>query len=192
MYIFPVHILRKINSKIILISFFITVLSTFLSGILEFYFIEYLTKDNQLLTVYAVRQNTEISWTLKNIILDNNEIVDVINNFFIKEMSGQLKSITGIIITAATMSYLVGGLLINRKVSKSKSKAKLIYRIDINKEINPPYRTLVECAYHGGEEYENLLLNNDRTVNIIMFNEKGIIIPDVSIKTRIINWCKGI
>ncbi|OQP18569.1 hypothetical protein B2I20_18755 [Bacillus stratosphericus] len=52
------------------------------------------------------------------------------------------------------------------------------------------YQYLVECSYFGGEDYENLLLNNDITSKIIKDNEVKLDIPDLSIKTRFIAWLK--
>jgi len=77
---------------------------------------------------------------------------------------------TSLIITALTTSYIVGGLIINWKIKKNKLRAKSIYR-NLIKNGHPTYRVLIECSFYGGEEYENLLLNNDTTLKLIMENE---------------------
>ncbi|RJA01315.1 hypothetical protein [Listeria monocytogenes] len=188
-YAFPAHILRKLNSKTILISSFTTILASFFSQILQFFFTSYFQNEHYLLTVDAVKETTDISEGLKSIILDNTELIDIINHFSLKEVSSLLASITSLIITALTISYIIGGLIINHRIRKNKLKAKSIYRELIKKE-HPSYSILIECSFYGGEEYENLLLNNNTTLKIIMENEAAIKIPDISRKTRLIAWWK--
>lgn len=188
-YAFPAHIIRKLNSKTVLISSFTTILASFFSQILQFFFTSYFQKDHYLLTVDAVKETTDISEGLKSILLDNTELIDIINNFSLKEMSNLLASITSLIITALTISYIVGGLIINHRIRKNQLKAKSLYRELIKKE-HPSYSVLIECSFYGGEEYENLLLNNNTTLKIIMENEATIQIPDISRKTRFIAWWK--
>ncbi|MGM0332008.1 hypothetical protein [Enterococcus sp. AZ050] len=188
-YAFPAHILRKLNSKTILISSFTTILASFFSQILQFFFTSYFQNEHYLLTVEAVKETTDISEGLKSIILDNKELIDIINHFLLKEGANLLASITSLIITALTISYIIGGLIINHRIRKNKLKAKSIYRELIKKE-HPSYSILIECSFYGGEEYENLLLNNNITLEIIMENEAAIKIPDISRKTRLIAWWK--
>jgi hypothetical protein len=188
-YAFPAHILRKLNSKTILISSFTTIFASFFSQILQFFFTSYFQNEHYLLTVEAVKETTDISEGLKSIILDNTELIDIINHFLLKEGSNLLASITGLIITALTISYIIGGLIINHKIRKNKLKAKSLYRELIKKE-HPLYNVLIECSFYGGEEYENLLLNNNTTLKIIMENEAAIKIPHISRKTRLIAWWK--
>lgn len=188
-YAFPAHILRKLNSKTILISSFTTILASFFSQILQFFFTSYFQNEHYLLTVDAVKETTDISEGLKSIILDNTELIDIINHFSLKEVSSLLASITSLIITALTISYIIGGLIINHRIRKNKLKAKSIYRKLIKKE-HPSYSILIECSFYGGEEYENLLLNNNTTLKIILENEAAIKIPDISRKTRLIAWWK--
>ncbi|WCL56994.1 hypothetical protein PNF30_16045 [Bacillus safensis] len=189
-YAFPVHVLRKLNGKTVLISSFTTILAALLSPILLFYFSSYIKSEKYLLTIETVKNENDLSDTLKNIILDNPDLVDVINHFLLKEFSSQLTSMISLGITAFTISYIIGGLLINRKIMKNKLKAKTIYRKLIKEEYPMEYQYLVECSYFGGEDYENLLLNNDITSKIIKDNEVKLDIPDLSIKTRFIAWLK--
>lgn len=188
-YAFPAHVIRKLNSKTVLISSFTTILASFFSQILQFFFTSYFQKDHYLLTVDSIKETTDISEGLKSILLDNTELIDIINNFSLKEMSNLLASITSLLITALTISYIVGGLIINHRIRKNQLKAKSLYRELIKKE-HPSYSVLIECSFYGGEEYENLLLNNNTTLKIIMENEATIQIPDISRKTRFIAWWK--
>lgn len=103
------------------------------------------------MTVDAVKETTDISEGLKSILLDNTELIDIINNFSLKEMSNLLASITSLIITALTISYIVGGLIINHRIRKNQLKAKSLYRELIKKE-HPSYSVLIECSFYGGEE----------------------------------------
>lgn len=187
---FPVHILRKLNSKTVLISSVTTILATFFSPIWEFYFFKHMQGGNYLLTIEDVKKATDIQDALKNIILDDSKLIDIINYLFIREESNKVTSVISLMITALTISYIVGGLMINRKISKNKSKAKFIYRTLIREKSLTDYNTLVKCSFHGGEEYENLLLNNDITQKVIKENELELVIPDVSRKTRFIAWWK--
>ncbi|MGM0727685.1 hypothetical protein C6345_16185 [Bacillus sp. LNXM12-2] len=189
-YAFPVHILRKLNGKTVLISSFTTISAALLSPILLFYFSSYIKSGKYLLTIETVKKETDISDTLKNIILDNPDLVDVINHFLLKEVSSQLTSMISLGITACTISYIIGGLLINRKITKNKLKAKSIYRKLIKEEYPMEYKNLVACSYYGGEDYENLLLNNDITSKIIKDNEVKLDIPNYSIKTQFTAWLK--
>lgn len=188
-YAFPAHVIRKLNSKTVLISSFTTILASFFSQILQFFFTSYFQKDHYLLTVDSIKETTDISEGLKSILLDNTELIDIINNFSLKEMSNLLASIISLLITALTISYIVGGLIINHRIRKNQLKAKSLYRELIKKE-HPSYSVLIECSFYGGEEYENLLLNNNTTLKIIMENEATIQIPDISRKTRFIAWWK--
>lgn len=189
-YTLPVYILRKLNNKTVLISSFTTILAAFSSRILLFYFSSYIRTENYLLTMETVKNATDVSSALKSIILDTPELIDVINYFLVKETSNVLTSMTSLGVTALTISYIVGGLIINRKIRKNRLKAKSIYRKLVKEEYPIDYQILIECSFYGGEEYENLLLNNDVTSKIIIENESALKIPDISIKARFIAWWK--
>ena len=46
----------------------------------------------------------------------------------------------------------------------------------------PTYEQIVECAFFGGIEYENLLLTNEHFKNIILENERNLEIPNITLK----------
>ncbi|GGI65121.1 hypothetical protein ACFQOY_08230 [Enterococcus alcedinis] len=188
-YTFPAHVLRNLNSKTVLISSFTTILTAFLSQILQFFFASYVQNKHYLLTLDAVRNTTNVSNSLKSIIIDNPDLINIINHFLLKETSSLLTSMTSLIVTALTISYIIGALIINRKIRKNNLKATFVYRTLIRNE-QPSYSDLITCSFYGGEEYENLLLNNDVTLKIILENEVDIEIPDISRKTRLVAWWK--
>lgn len=187
---FPVHILRNLNGKTVLISSFTTIIAAFSSQIILYLFSSYFKSRNILLSIESIKNETNMSNALKSIILDNPDLIDLINNLLIKEASSQLNSMASLVLTAFTLSYIIGGLLINRKISNSRLKAKSIYRRLVKEEIPLNYRILTKCSYYGGEKYEDLLLNKDITSKIIMNNEVNLNIPDTSIKTRFKTWVK--
>lgn len=189
-YTFPVHILRKLNSKTVLISSLLTIIVAFLPQILSFYFFNKMQKEEYLLTIEEVEKTTNPSDILGDIILDNPELVDMINYFLVRETESILASGVNLVVTALTISYLTGGLLINRKIGRNKQKAKTIYRDMIKDRVPISYQVLQKCSFYGGEEYENLLLNNEVTSKLIKENEVNLDIPDLSVKTRLIAWWK--
>lgn len=189
-YLFPVHILRNLNSKTILISSFLTILATFLNQILSFYALNYFKTEDYLLTVDSVKAASNISDTLKNTFLQNTELIDVVNYFIEKEFVNKLSSMMSLVITSFTISYLIGGLLINQKIKKNRLIAKAIFRNLVKEPAKINYNLLIKCSFYGGEEYENLILNNNEMLNLIVNNEFNIQIPDVSSKKRLTEWIK--
>ncbi|MGG0528889.1 hypothetical protein [Bacillus pumilus] len=187
---FPVHILRNLNGKTVLISSVTTIVAAFSSQIIVYLYSNYFKSKFFLLSIESIKKEANISEPLKNIILENPDLIDLINDLLVKEASSQLNSMASLVITSFAISYIIGGLLINRKISNGRVKAKSIYRKIMKEEIPLNYQTLIECSYYGGEDYENLLLNNNVTSKIIMNNEANLNIPDISIKTRFKAWLK--
>lgn len=188
-YGFPAHVLRKLNSKTVLISSFTTIFAAFLSQILQFLYLRYYQNGHYPLTIDYIRKTVDLSKSLKKIILDNPSLINIFNSLFLKEASASLSSDINLLVTALTISYIIGALLVNKKIRKNKLKAKHIYR-SIIKEKQPRYSDLIKCSFYGGEEYENLLLNNNLTLKVILKSEKGLEIPDVSWRKRFIAWYK--
>ena len=189
-YVLPIHILRKLNSKTVLISSFTTILTVFISQIFQFYFSHIVQSENYLLNTEAINNSTDITDSIKNVLAENPVLIEDINHFLVKETLSTITTMTGLLVTALTMSYITGGLIINRKIRKGRQKAKYIYRTLIKKENSIKYSILIKCAFYGGEEFENLLLNNNLTLNVIKENEIKLDIPDVSRKTRFMTWLR--
>jgi len=189
-YLFPVHILRNLNSKTVFISSFFTILATFFSQIFSFYAINYFKTEDYLLTVNSVRTAIDISDSLKNIFLQNTELIDLANYFIEKEYTNQITSMMNLIITSFTISYIIGGLLINQKIKKNRLIAKNIYRGLVKNPTLINYKLLIKCSFYGGEEYENLILNNNEMLKLIIENESDIIISDDSSKKMLAEWVK--
>lgn len=189
--ILPIHILRHLNGRTVLISSFLTIATTFLGQIVSYFFSQFLHTSDYLLTARDIEKATDVSNNLKKIILENTELIKVMNDFYEKEVLRQLTVSTNLIMTALTFSFIIGGLIITKKIKNNNKKAKKLYRsfIKDNSKIN--YTSLVQCAFYGGEEYENLILNNELMSKIVLENESNIIIPKISIKKRFVDWCKG-
>jgi hypothetical protein len=109
-------------------------------------------------------------------------LINTVKYYSEKELSEQLEYIINSVMTSLTISYLIGGLIINFKIRKNKSKAKSLFRNFIKGITEVNYGQLVKCSFYGGEEYENLILNNDSMSKIIIDNESNLDIPDVTIK----------
>lgn len=187
-YTCPVHILRKLNGKTALISSLITIATGFFTPILLLYLPRYLGSGDGFLTLEDIRNTTEISYMLKHIILDNPELIEIINYFLANEFANMLNTVMSLIITILTISYVIGGIITNRKIKRHKLKAKLIFRGLIKKEYQMNYENLIKCSFHGGEAYEDLILNNSEASQIIVRNEAGLNISKTSIILHIRNW----
>lgn len=190
-YIFPVHILRNLNSKTVLISSFFTILATFFNQIFSFYAINYFNREDYLLTVNSLQTANNISDSLKNFLLQNTEIIDLVNYFIEKEYKNQITSMMNLIITSFTISYIIGGLLINKKIKKNRLLAKNIYRNFVKNPSQINYKLLIKCSFYGGEEYENLILSNNKMLKFIIENESNICIQDLSNKKILTEWIKN-
>lgn len=188
--IFPPYVLRKLSSKTVLISSFTTILAVFSNQIFQFYFLNIIQSKNYALTAISIKNSTDVTDTLKNILVENPDLIEAINDFLVKEMSSIISSKISLLVSALTMAYIVGAFIINSRISKNKLKAKYIYRVLIKEEKSTNYDTLIKCAFYGGEEYENLLINNNTTLKVIRENEVKLDIPDISRKTRFIAWFK--
>lgn len=189
-FVFPVHVLRKLNSKTVLISSFLTISATILTQVISFYFLKYLRTENYFLTGNDAETVTGVSDTLRNIIVENTELIDIINYFIEREASNQLTSIISLVITTLTISYIIGGLVINRKIEKNRLKAKSLFRELLKNTFKVDYQILKQCSFYGGEEYENLILNNSSMLEVVMDNEPDLNNPRISRMKRLIAWYK--
>lgn len=52
------------------------------------------------------------------------------------------------------------------------------------------YKLLINCSFYGGEEYENLILNNNEMLKLIIENESDINISVVSSEKMLAEWVK--
>lgn len=171
-----VYMLRKIYSKAALISLLITISSTLLGQVFQYILNDFIQNKNNIFTIDYIKKSTDISESLKKFFIDNPDLVDVIRHLLISDMSNSMKSSVSIIIAAISISYTIGALIINKKITSNKLKAKNYYK-KIIKEDNPSYSDLIRCSFHGGEEYENLLLSNNKNVKTILGSEEGNDVP---------------
>jgi hypothetical protein len=185
-YCIPVHMLRKINGKTVLISSLFTITTIFIPQILSFYFSNCFNANR--LTTNNIVVSLDMSRAIKSMILDNPKLIDFINYLLEREMLGQVNTTISLITSTLTISYIIGGLIINHKIKKSKSRAKSIFRNLTLGNTKANYQLLIQCSFYGGEEYENLILNNESLCKVVLENESEIEIPDDSLKTRLIMW----
>ncbi|MCL2213346.1 MAG: hypothetical protein FWB93_05910 [Oscillospiraceae bacterium] len=81
--------------------------------------------------------------------------------------------------------FAIGGLIIKFRVDRNRKKANEIFRkLTLADELSD-YFEIVKCAFYGGVEYENLILNNENTKSIVMEKEKDIKFCDFKIGHRV-------
>ena len=106
----PVHVVRRLNSKTILISSFLVIITAFVIQIISFYVSYFIEAQNLIFTIDYFNNKPGDSEVLKNIIIDNPELFDIINYFIEKEAINQLTSIANLGMTALTISYIVSAM----------------------------------------------------------------------------------
>lgn len=172
--ILPPHVLRRLSSKTAIISVSLAIL-TFIST--QFLIPSMLSQpDNAAhITIKVIKESNYISKDLKRLFINNPALIDTYN--YLRDLKDYNKEISefNIDITSMTIAYTLGGLIVNWKNNRNKEKAKHIYRNEIMRNTKVKYKTIIQCAFYGGEEYENLLLNNNHTRAIILENEQYII-----------------
>ena len=152
--ILPPHVLRRLSSKTAIISVSLAIL-TFIST--QFLIPSMLSQpDNAAhITIKVIKESNYISKDLKRLFINNPALIDTYN--YLRDLKDYNKEISefNIDITSMTIAYTLGGLIVNEIMRNTKVK----------------YKTIIQCAFYGGEEYENLLLNNNHTRAIILENE---------------------
>ncbi|MES5890908.1 hypothetical protein OIU41_12520 [Lacticaseibacillus paracasei] len=190
MFFVPVHILRRLSGKTALISASISVFVTFLPQIFIFHANQYFTNRLQTLTVSSVTRDSSISRVFRDIIRQNPDLLSAVKQFLISENLSEAISEITMFGAFLTLSYIIGGLLINHKIQKCKRLARRMYRdIVINPHLSK-YESLVKCAFLGGEEYEDLLLSIPDAQKIILKHESGITVYRITVKERLILFFK--
>lgn len=162
----PMYTLRRIYKKALVITSLFTITTIFFREFILNYFFNYINSNSGLLTGELIEKIKEIS-NNSSLFTENTLIMSILEGF---------KGIENIsfIILIGNIVYLIATLIIHLRVSINKRKAKEEYMNIIINEDTIKYKDLVSCAYKGGGEYENLLLSNEKTRNIIMNNEKNI------------------
>ncbi|MDF3335229.1 hypothetical protein [Lacticaseibacillus rhamnosus] len=188
---FPVFILRRLSERTAMFGGLVSIASVIISQILLNFSTRYFEGKLQTLTVQNIRNSSDISAPIKRIIISNPDLLKVVRYFVVKEATSQIISVTSLVITLLTVSYLIGGLIVNRKVRNNKNKAKNLYRECIKQADFVRYEQLKLCAFWGGEEYENLLLNNSKFQRIILDEESEIPVSDTPWQERLIKLIRG-
>lgn len=172
----PLHILRKLNSKTVIISALLTVFTTLMiqsSPLLT----ELLLKNEQLfLTKEMIQKDSAFSNEIKAFLM-NEDIIRLINHFIRKEYVSEFSGILSLISTGVTLSFLFGGLFVTLRLSRAKSSAKKILYTSLFNNNDVSYETLIECAYKGGDEYEHIILSNTKYLEVIKQYEAPVVLP---------------
>lgn len=185
--ILPLHILRKINTKTVLISAILTILSTVLIQSSTLFTSMIINEQGILLKKEMIQQDTSVPKEIISL-LQNEDIINMINHFIEKELISQFTGAVSLLSAGITLSFLIGGLIVNLRLSNAKKKAKSILYPALICTSNIDYNYLIRCAYLGGDEYENIIISNPNLLNIINQYETTVILPPkIPYKTRLKN-----
>lgn len=88
-----------------------------------------------------------------------------------------------------TLTFLIGGIIVTIRTHYLDSKADKKWK-NIIYSSSVKYNDLIECAYIGGRNYENLILSNVDFIKIIKDEEKDIS-EEKSWKERMKDWFKS-
>lgn len=92
------------------------------------------------------------------------------------------------ILATLKISYSLGKIIIRSKVKRNETKALHIFRESISVKSIISYDILKECAFYGGNKYENLLMINENAKAIIENAESSIQVPDTTWKNKLKTW----
>lgn len=175
----PVHILRQLNSRTVLFSSIFTIFLAILSQVFpEVFMRRFSDSNNTTLNIEDIKNSTEISDDLKSLILENDRFIEVVHYFYERDALSRIHSFTTMLVTALTVSFVLGGLVVVIKINKYKKEAKKLYRSFIKDNSIIDYPALIRCAAYGGEEYENLILNHPLMSGLVLKEEFGCDIPN--------------
>lgn len=175
----PLYVLRQLGARSVIITVIITFSITLLIYLLSYYFEWFIVKEHYLLNLDKVKMME--SEMIRKFFIDNPGAINVFNQFFKNVIFDELNTYISLYSTFITISYSFSGMLILIRISKNKNLAKSKFR-DILLKSSYDYTSLIYCAYLGGEEYENLILNNDRLREVVIDHEKEMTIPNDSFK----------
>lgn len=116
----PLNILRNLNNTTVLISSFLTILGVFMGQVAHFVFFKYIKEQDIALTVEKVKAGEDIPDILKNTLVSAPELIDLLNYLGGKLILDQLNSYVSLGVTSLTLSFILGGLIITRKVKRNK------------------------------------------------------------------------
>lgn len=166
----PLHFLRKLNFSIVIISALLTIFTTVIIQSSPTFTKMLLNNEEILLTKEMVQEETAFSNEIKDF-LTNEDVMNAINHFIMKEFTTEFTNILSLISAGITLSFLIGSLLVSLRISKAKvsTKEKLYTLVISGNEIK--YEKLVEYAYKGGEECESIILSNPECLDVIRKHE---------------------
>jgi len=154
--------------------------------------------ENDKLVVYSLLDGIEyfllnnfddINFMFSSLIERELRIMELIWNDYIRSELNQVQSLTSLFISATALAYSTGALMVGVKNTSKKSKSSKIFRNILTTE-TPTYEQIIECAFFGGLEYENLLLTNEQFKNIILENERNLEIPNITLKKAVMDKIK--
>lgn len=166
----PVHVIRKVNSKVVTFTALLTVITTLFIQSTSVMTEMLLKNENIILTAKIVENDPSLSNELKKFLI-NDDVLNLINHFIINEMTSEFNGFFSFIVSGITLSFIIGGIFISLRISRAKTISKKIFYEEILKDNAASYTDLVKCAYLGGDEYELIILNNKEWVEIIKQHE---------------------
>lgn len=170
----PIFLLHSLKSKILLVSAIITIISALISLIISAW-IQSRIPAFEMNTVYAELVNGGyLSDSLVAIVDENKIIVEDIMKYVYERIGSEyvstVESVINLSFWCISLGNIIGNIAINVKLSWGKKRASKLFR-DVMIKSDYDYSNLVEIAYLGGSDYEDLLLNNETAKGIILEKE---------------------
>lgn len=161
----PSYILKKLSNKTAIISVCLTLLTFITTQFLIPYVMG--QASSQYITLETVKGMKDTSDDLKEILINHPEFIEILNYVLSNEGKSYANTEISIFLTPITIAYTFGGLMINWKITRNRKKAESIFRKLILSNDYCCYANIIKCSFYGGEEYDNLLLVNEKTRFII-------------------------
>lgn len=169
-FLLPINLLRKMNPQLAFIPPIITIVSQMIIKYKNLLFNLMSNNTGGKIEKILFNDNYLTIKNKKDFIEKFNEMYSYIStnrtsNLFYNQLS--------VWISGVTLTFVIGGIFITMRTHHLNTKAnkkwkELIYSNSVQ------YKDLIECAYIGGDEYENLILNNPPFLKTIKSQEKNI------------------
>ncbi len=166
----PINIFRKITPRLAFIPTIITIVTQIVLSYKDVIF-SLMTNNVSDKVTHSLFDDTYLNVRNEKDFI--NMLYAVYNYIFVEKKYNEFYNLLSMLSIGITLTFLIGGILVTLRTYLLDSKAKKKWRsIIFSTEVS--YKTLLECAYIGGTEYENLILSNSQYLNIIKENEENI------------------
>lgn len=182
----PVYIVHKINKVSTIFIVFLAIVTPFGRVIILEKIDNLFNKNSEEENVSTLKQNNDLSAELEKIIKDNPTFIEEIEELITTVVIRNEYEKIAFIEYNFLMTFIITNLVMNFKINKCKKKADFIWRKMLLSDEYMTYDNALKCAYYGGEEYESILLNNEKIREQIFKYEKPEINEFIEEKNTII------